>query len=83
MRDVSVIVTVLLSADSTVTGSFEFGLSITGNLKSEDAMTIGRIVSLDNSEVGIFELVLEFVQAEIVRVKQVTTRATFEAHFTL
>ncbi|CAB5062984.1 unannotated protein [freshwater metagenome] len=81
IREVSVIVTVFLSADSTVTGSFEFGFPIIGNSKSADAMMIGRIVSALATEVGVFVLVLELVQAEIVGAKKTTARATRSAYF--
>jgi hypothetical protein len=58
-------------------------MSVIGSLKSEDAMTIGRVVSVIDSEERLFEFVLEFVQAEIVGVKQVMTRAIFITHFKL
>ncbi|MCX6535052.1 MAG: hypothetical protein NT119_00625 [Actinobacteria bacterium] len=64
-----------------MTGSFEFVLSMTGNSKSEDAMRIGRIVSTLTTEAGVFVLVLELVQAEIVEAKQMMARATRSAYF--
>ena len=44
-------------------------------------MMIGRIVSTLATEAGVFVLVLELVQAEIVGAKQVIARATRSAYF--
>ena len=81
IREVSVIVTNFLSADSTVTGSFEFGLPIIGNSKSADAMMIGRTVSTMATDAGVFNSVFEFVQAEIIGTKQVKESETRSANF--
>ncbi len=81
IRDVSDIVTDFLSADSTVTGSFEFGLPIIGNSKSADAIMIGRTASTLATDAGVFESVFELVQAEIVGAKQMKQRTTRIANF--